>query len=85
MEVATILTIVVLNILLPTADVYTDINLAVKLYRALPDCFNYAKEISDYHDIHQNNETLKGIYDECDEDPVTLCSHDNNTTLPSVR
>ena len=32
MAVATILTIVVLNILLPTADVFTDINLAVKLF-----------------------------------------------------
>ena len=32
MEVATILTILVLNILLPTADVFSDINLAVKLY-----------------------------------------------------
>ena len=32
MELATILTIVVLNILLPSADVLSDINLAVKLY-----------------------------------------------------
>ena len=38
MEVATILTIVVLNLLLPTADVFTDINLAVKLYTASPRC-----------------------------------------------
>ena len=32
MEVATILTIVLLNILLPTADVFTDIILVIKLY-----------------------------------------------------
>ena len=32
MELATILTIVVLSILLPTADVFTDLNLIVKLY-----------------------------------------------------
>lgn len=38
MEVATILTIVVLNILLPTADVFTDFNLAVKLYKPPPRC-----------------------------------------------
>ena len=32
MEVMTILTILILNILLPTADVVTDINLAIKLF-----------------------------------------------------
>ena len=34
MEVATILTIVVLNILLPSADIVTDVILVVKLYSA---------------------------------------------------
>ena len=38
MLAATILTIVVLNILLPTADVFTDFNLAVKLYKPPPRC-----------------------------------------------
>ena len=69
MELATILTIVVLNILLPTADVVTDINLVVKLYNPPPICKYYD---SDDDDI------LRGIYDECVKDPVTFCSKDEN-------
>ena len=37
-EVMTVLTIVVLNILLPTADTVSDIHLAVKMYRPPPAC-----------------------------------------------
>ena len=70
MEVATILTIVVLNILLPTADVYTDINLTVKLYKPQPRCVEY---YSGYHSLR-----LRWIYEECREDPVTFCSQDEN-------
>ena len=72
MEVATILTIVVLNILLPTADVYTDIILAVKLYTPqLEGCKYYS---SRWDAIKR----LRGIYEECQEDPVTFCSKDEN-------
>ena len=69
MEVTTILTIVMLNILLPTADVYTDINLMVKLYRPPPlGC------LGDWDDGH----TQIGVYDVCLEDFMTFCSKNEN-------
>ena len=72
MELTTILTIAVLNILLPTADVITDINLAVKLYKPLaePECVSYFS--------WRDGERLRGIYEECREDPWTFCSKDEN-------
>ena len=70
MEVATILTILALNIVLPTADVYTDINLAIKLYKTKqPRCKYY---------YWYNGERLERIYEECREDPLTFCSNDEN-------
>ena len=39
MEVMTILTILILNIVLPTLDTATDINLVVKLYRGANDTY----------------------------------------------
>ena len=72
MEVATILTILALNIVLPTADVFTDINLAVKLYKPLaePECVSYFS--------WRDGERLRGIYEECREDPWTFCTKDEN-------
>ena len=69
MEVKTILTILVLNILLPTADVFTDINLVVKLYNSPPDCVNYPSYGGDEN---------RRIYLECLQDPLTFCSHPEN-------
>merc|ERR1711988_632422 len=69
MAVATILSIVVLNILLPTADIYTDINLAVKLYTPSSGCKYYS---------WRDGDRLERIYKECMEDPVTFCSHHIN-------
>ena len=68
MEVTMILTVLVLNILLPTADVVTDINLVVKLYgQPAPDCGD------DGHD----QSSFDGMK-ECIKDPATFCSdHDN--------
>ena len=59
----------VLNILLPTADVYvyTDINLAVKLYTPkIEDC--------KYYSSYNHGIRLERIYWEWEEDPVTFCS-----------
>ena len=71
MAVTTILTIVVLNILLPTADVFTDIILVVKLYsEPPPGCRYYSSRWS--------GDTLRGIYEECDTDPRTFCSKHEN-------
>ena len=64
MAVATILTIVVLYILLPTADVFTDINLAVKLYKPIekPECvIKFDKS-----------------YWACRRNPVGFCSKNEN-------
>ena len=69
MEVVTILTIMGLNIILPTADVYSDINLVVKLYKPPPVCRYYQ---------YWEGERLRGIYENCREDPVTFCSKDEN-------
>ena len=69
MEVATIFSIVVLNILLPTADVVTDINLAVRLDTPLPRCKFYN---------HWDGDRLQRIYLECEKDPVTFCSKREN-------
>jgi len=74
MEVATILTIVVLSIMLPSADVLTDINLAVKLYTPPrpPGCVWYSSQ------GEGKRGRLRGIYEECREDPVYFCSHHEN-------
>ena len=56
MEVTVILTILVLNILLPTADVFTDINLAVKLWQ----CWECRYAPSQIY-IHIYNETLMNM------------------------
>ena len=69
MELATILTILMLNILIPTADVFTDVNLLVKLYKPPPGCKYY---------YWRDGDRLARIYEECQEDPVTFCSKDEN-------
>ena len=69
MEVTTILTIVVLNIVLPTADVFTDMNLAIRLYTPPPRCKYYNWNSGD---------TLRGIYEKCQEDPGTFCFKNEN-------
>ena len=64
MEVKTILVLLVLNIILPTLDMGTDINLVVKLYRGAYYCeYRY-----DDHDV----------YKKCEKDPVGYCSNDEN-------
>ena len=70
MEVATILTIVVLNIMLPTLDVFTDINLAIKLYKPQPGCVWYYSS--------RDGQRLSDLSDVCYKDPVTFCSHNEN-------
>ena len=70
MEVKTILIILALNILLPTADVFTDIILVVKLYTPPPAC--------EYYYSDRDGERLRGIYEKCKKDPVTFCSKDEN-------
>ena len=71
MEVATILTIVVLNILLPTADIVTDINLVVKLYKPTqPGCVEYY--------LDRDGERVSGIHLDCRRDPVGFCSKKEN-------
>ena len=73
MEVATILTIVVLSIILPTLDVFSDVNLAIKLYTPPPQpgCV--------YYDPWSDGQRLRGIYWECQwEDRVTFCSQEEN-------
>ena len=71
-EVAKILTVAVLNLLLPTADIVTDINLVVKLYR-----HRQPAECEDYSSF-DDGERLVTIYEECQQDPVTFCSQDEN-------
>ena len=74
MEVATILTIVVLNILLPSADVLTDINLVVKLYKAPPGYVCYYN-----HEMRYNDGVIQGgMYEKCREDAVRFCSEEEN-------
>ena len=46
MEVASILTVLVLNIFLPTLDTYTDINLVTKLYNGAPKDTKWNREKS---------------------------------------
>ena len=70
MEVTTILTIVVLSTILPTLDVFSDINLMVKLYTQSTGC--------DYYSSSYDGERLRGIYEECLENPVYFCSHEEN-------
>ena len=72
MAVVTILTIVLLNIVLPTADVSSDIILAVKLYKPPPSCRRY----NDYD--YGDGDKLERIYEDCKKDPVTFCSKDEN-------
>ena len=69
--VVTILTIVFLNIIRPTADVFSDINLMVKLYsEPPPDCEPYSS--------WSDGKRLERIYEKCEENPVTFCSKDEN-------
>ena len=77
MEVATILTILVLNILLPTADVYTDIILMVKLYKPPPSCKD-DRSWSKVYILRGIYGELRGIYEECKKDHLTFCSRDEN-------
>ena len=70
MEVATILIIVVLNILLPSNDQITHINLIFKLYKPSQKCT--------YYSYWSNGERLRGIYEECRQDSITFCSQDEN-------
>ena len=67
MLVTTILTIVVLNIFLPTADVFTDINLAIKLYKP-QECVQYQWSDIDNKDKDDENKwTYIDIEDKDDE------------------
>ena len=72
MAVGTILTILFLSIVIPTADVFTDVILAVKLYKPLspPRCKYYVPS----HD----GDRLSWIYKKCEEDPVFFCSNHGN-------
>ena len=56
---------------LPTADVFTDIILVVKLYKPQPRCKKYYWQYDDGH-------LPSGIYEKCEEDPLTFCSKDEN-------
>ena len=69
MGVASILTILVLDILLPTADIITDLNLAVKLYKplAVPGCVLISMYLIDYNS-----------WEDCWEDRVEFCSKNEN-------
>ena len=67
MLVTTILTIMVLNIFLPTADVFTDINLAVKLYKP-QECVQYQwSDIDKKHKDDENRWTYIDIEGKDDE------------------
>ena len=66
MEVKTILVLLVLNIVLPTLDTFTDFNLVVKLYRGFP-CFHVSYDHPERVD-----------YEKCYDDPVAYCSNDEN-------
>ena len=66
--IGTIVTILLLYILLPTADIFTDIHMAVKLYKPPPDCKIH----------HPRSKTDRLIYKRCEEDPVTFCSKNEN-------
>ena len=78
MELITIFIILLLNILLPTADIYTDINLAVKLYKPPPGCRYYHSD--------RDGDRLERIYERCWKDPVTFCSkHENREHCVSHR
>ena len=70
MEVKTILIIVALNIILPTLDTFTDINLVYKLYRGAQAC----QYRSDGHPERDD-------YEKCRDDPDGpdgYCSNDEN-------
>ena len=62
MEVMPILTILILNIILPTADVVTDVNLLVKLFKPQPGCVHV--------DEIYKAEVKRDLYFECSWDPV---------------
>ena len=74
MEMTMILTIVVLNILLPSADVVTDMNLVVRLYKAPPGYVCYYNHEMSYND----GLIMGGKYEKCVQDPVTFCSNEEN-------
>ena len=60
----TSLTILILNILLPTADIVSDINLGLRLFKPTPRC--------EYFTFHRNR--MDSAYQDCNKDPVTFCS-----------
>ena len=66
-EKKSILIIVILSILLPTLDTFTDIKLVYKLYRGAQYC-DYK---IDYDNEYDN-------YKKCKKDPVSYCSNDEN-------
>lgn len=69
MEVVTILVLLVLNILLPTLDTVTDINLVIKLYRGAQYCV-----FPSYSDIISDDD-----YNKCEKDPASYClKYENN-------
>ena len=71
MELATILTIVVLNILQPSADVFSDMNLAVKLYQPKQPGCKYFFTGGIWSMQKKVNET-------CRQDRVSFCSKNEN-------
>ena len=88
-EVAKILTVAVLNLLLPTADIVTDLILAVKLYKVSPKCeippgcvyWYYKYDYDSNYDYDYGFEDYLIMSDrnlECDKDPLTFCSKHEN-------
>ena len=61
MEVVTVLVLLVFNIVLPTLDTFTDINLVYKLYRRAHECY---EKLNDY----PNREEFSG----CDKMATAL-------------
>ena len=64
------LTILILHVILPTADVVTDINLMVRLYDPPPGCRYYSETYDGFN--------LTMIHDACIKNPVTFCSREGN-------
>ena len=64
MEVMSILIVVALNIILPTLDTFSDINLVYKLYRGAHEC--------------DQNYRNQSYYWKCLDDPEGFCSKDGN-------
>ena len=60
MEVASILTVLVLNIFLPTLDTYTDIRLVTKLYNGA-DGYDWNWETREYEFVHHSHPVYASV------------------------